>query len=116
MPADEMGQTSCLTEIFFDAAIAHAHSLDEHLARTGKPKGPLHGLPISLKDMFHIKGFDASLGIASLCFKESTSNSPLVDLLLEAGAVVYCKTSMSLFLPPSHTSRVRAMSTALTRL
>ncbi|SPB43018.1 unnamed protein product [Aspergillus niger] len=36
---------NCLHEIFFEDAIQVAKELDEHLAATGKPKGPLHGLP-----------------------------------------------------------------------
>ncbi|KAF2218468.1 amidase signature domain-containing protein [Elsinoe ampelina] len=86
--------TNCLTEIFFDRAMARAEELDEHFARTGKPIGPLHGLPISLKDTFRIPGIDSSIGLASLCFKPSTSASPLVTLLLNAGAVLYCKTNV----------------------
>jgi len=86
--------TNCLTEIFFDDAIKRAKELDEHMARTGKPMGPLHGLPISLKDSYRVKGYDSSLGMAILCFKENTFNSVMVDLLLKAGAVLYCKTNL----------------------
>lgn len=86
--------TNCLTEMFFDTAIEHAKSLDEYYEKNGKPRGPFHGLPISLKDSFRIKGLDASIGIASLCCKPCTTNSPLVDLLVEAGAVLYCKTNV----------------------
>lgn len=86
--------TNCLTEILFDDAIERAKWLDKEFKRTGKPTGPLHGLPISLKDTFKIKGYDASICIAALCFKPSTTNSALVDLLLHLGAVFYCKTNL----------------------
>lgn len=86
--------TNCLTEIFFDDAIARAKELDAHFDRTGRPFGPLHGLPISLKDTFQIKGYDASLGVAALCFKPSTTNSALVEHLLSLGAILYCKTNV----------------------
>lgn len=86
--------TNCLTEIFFDDAIARARELDAEYARTGKPTGPLHGLPVSIKDSFKVKGYDASIGIASLCFKPATENSALVDMLLAMGAVLYCKTNV----------------------
>lgn len=86
--------TNCLTEIFFDNAIARAKQLDEQLARTGKPMGPLHGLPISVKDTFMVKGYDASLGVAAFCFQPAAANSVLVDLLLSLGAVLYCKTNV----------------------
>ncbi|KAK5131465.1 hypothetical protein LTR08_000929 [Meristemomyces frigidus] len=86
--------TNCLTEIFFDAAIVRARELDEHFTKTGKPKGALHGLPISIKDTFKVKSYDASIGIASLCFKPATTNSALVEVLIEQGAVLFCKTNI----------------------
>ncbi|KAI6914147.1 general amidase-like protein, partial [Hortaea werneckii] len=90
--------TNCLTEIFFDDAIARAKQLDDGLAKSGSPTGPLHGLPISLKDTFKVKGYDASIGAAALCFKPANTNSALVDLLLQQGAVLYCKTNIPLTL------------------
>lgn len=87
---------NCLTETFFDDALARAEHLDDHLKRTGNTIGPLHGLPISLKDTFKVKGYDASVGVAGFCFKPATQNSALVDLLLELGAVLFCKTNVPL--------------------
>jgi len=86
--------TNCLTEILFDHGIARARWLDAELARTGRPIGPLHGVPVSLKDTFKIRGCDSSIGIASLAFKPAEQNSALVDILLAAGAVLYCKTNV----------------------
>lgn len=56
--------------------------------------GPLHGVPISLKDTFKVKGYDASIGIASLAGNAAKENALLVDILLEQGAVIYCKTNI----------------------
>ncbi|OBT57713.1 hypothetical protein VE04_01946 [Pseudogymnoascus sp. 24MN13] len=86
--------TSCLTEIFFDRALARAKELDDHMERTGRAFGPLHGLPISLKDTFNIAGMDSSLGIAAMAFHPAPANCPLVDILLAAGAVLYVKTNI----------------------
>ncbi|KAJ5081634.1 hypothetical protein NUU61_009898 [Penicillium alfredii] len=41
---------NCLHEIFFDAAIQNAKQLDAFFAGHQAPMGPLHGLPISIKD------------------------------------------------------------------
>ncbi|TVY85059.1 putative amidase [Lachnellula suecica] len=85
---------NCLTEIFFGDAIARAKYLDREYKKTGRVVGPLHGVPISLKDMFKVKGYDTSIGLASLAENPSTENAALVDILLEQGAVLYCKTNV----------------------
>lgn len=41
--------THCLTDFFPDEAVERARWLDERLKVTGKPVGPLHGVPISVK-------------------------------------------------------------------
>lgn len=46
---------NCLHEIFFDQAIAEAEKADKYLEEHKKPIGVLHGLPVSLKDQFHVK-------------------------------------------------------------
>ncbi|PNY29650.1 Acetamidase [Tolypocladium capitatum] len=86
--------TNCLSETCFDRAIATARARDEHLARTGKPVGPLHGLPISLKDHFNIKGLDTTLGFSSHAGDAAESDSTLAELLESAGAVFYVKTNV----------------------
>ncbi|PGH15936.1 hypothetical protein AJ79_02103 [Helicocarpus griseus UAMH5409] len=86
--------TRCLTEPLFEQALSRASELDSHLKRTGKPVGPLHGLPISIKDTFDVKGIDSSTGIASLAFKPAAENAPLVDLLLDLGAIIITKTNI----------------------
>lgn len=55
--------TTCCTEIFFEDAFSTATQLDGYLAQTGKTVGPLHGLPVSIKDLFSVKGVDTSIGI-----------------------------------------------------
>lgn len=87
--------TNCLTEIFFNEALIRAKSLDEIFSKTGKPSGALFGIPISLKDQFQIKGTECNMGIASWVGDISKENSVLVDILLDAGAVLHCRTNVS---------------------
>lgn len=54
--------TTCCTEIFFEEAFAVAQEMDNHLAKTGQTVGPLHGLPVSIKDLFSVQGVDTSIG------------------------------------------------------
>ncbi|KAF4449511.1 hypothetical protein F53441_7247 [Fusarium austroafricanum] len=87
--------TSCLTEIMFKEGIQRAKELDEQLKKTGKLAGPLHGLPISLKDSYRIKGHYATVGYVEFLRQPAPEeNSALVNLLLDAGAVLYCKTNI----------------------
>lgn len=41
--------TQCLTDFFPEEALERARWLDERLRETGRPVGPLHGVPISVK-------------------------------------------------------------------
>ena len=87
--------TSCLTEVSYDRAIERAKQLDEHLKETGTPVGPLHGLPISVKDSFEIEGLHSTLGCVSrLGLPVARKNTPLIQLLYDLGAVFYVKTNV----------------------
>ncbi|KAL4878113.1 amidase signature domain-containing protein [Aspergillus karnatakaensis] len=86
--------TNCLSEILFSDAITRAQELDAYFQETGKTKGPLHGLPISIKDNFNIVGYDTTVGFTSLVNDPATYNSTLIDLLLSAGAILYVKTNV----------------------
>jgi hypothetical protein len=90
-----MLQTSCLTETFFSQALERAQYLDNYLKREGKPVGPLHGLPISIKDSFCVEGVQSTVGFVALLKDESAKkNSALVKMLLHLGAVLYVKTNI----------------------
>jgi len=54
-------KVNCLHEVF-EAAIQDAKKLDDYFAEHKKPIGPLHGLPVSLKDQFHVKGVETTMG------------------------------------------------------
>lgn len=85
--------TNCLTEIFTDA-LEQAQHLDYVLQTTGKPIGPLHGVPVSIKDHINIKGHRSTTGyvsFASLPVKDKDAH--IVSILREAGAVFYAKTN-----------------------
>ena len=90
-------------EIFFEDAFEAAKQLDDHLRSTGKPVGPLHGLPVSLKDQFHVKNVETHMGyvgwIGTFQGKKSTGKekvfeSEMVKELRAQGAVLYVKTSV----------------------
>ncbi|KAJ5731330.1 uncharacterized protein N7483_005838 [Penicillium malachiteum] len=87
--------TLCLTETAFPEALERARFLDAYLEREKKPIGPLHGLPISVKDSFCIEGLQSTVGYVSfLKNAPETKNSALVAMLLDLGAVLYVKTNI----------------------
>ncbi|KAG2111804.1 general amidase [Suillus cothurnatus] len=85
---------NCLTEIFVDRALARAAELDDYLKNTGKVAGPLHGLPISLKDQLCIKGLETTIGYVSWIGQYADKNAVLVDVLIECGAVPFVRTNV----------------------
>jgi aspartyl-tRNA(Asn)/glutamyl-tRNA(Gln) amidotransferase subunit A len=74
-------------------AAERARMLDVEL-KAGRDRGPLHGIPIALKDLFYTKGIRTTAG--SLLYKEfvPTYNADVVTRLEEAGAVVVGKTGL----------------------
>ncbi|KAF5009274.1 hypothetical protein FDECE_4486 [Fusarium decemcellulare] len=85
---------NCLTVFFPEEALKRAAELDEHFKRTGKPIGPLHGLPIPLKDTFDVPGYATTWGYAANAKHRAQRESATVKTLRQAGAVFYCKTTM----------------------
>ncbi|KAJ5884938.1 hypothetical protein N7495_009448 [Penicillium taxi] len=86
--------TTCCTEIFFEEAFAVAKEMDEHLAKTGKTVGPLHGLPVSIKDLFSVKGVDTSIGWVGLTNSPVPTDKSVARTLRRLGAVLYVKTNL----------------------
>lgn len=84
--------TCCLTQWFMDEAIQRAHELDDYLEENGRTVGPLHGVPISIKEHMPIAGTYSSQG----CFSSTVldkEDSQMVGTLRSLGAVFYCKTN-----------------------
>ncbi|KAK0525316.1 hypothetical protein OC842_005546 [Tilletia horrida] len=85
---------NCVTEVFYDFALRTAQDCDDYLAKEGKVKGPLHGLPVSLKDQFSVAGHPTVMGYAAYIDQERPQHSVITELLLRAGAVPFCHTNV----------------------
>lgn len=85
---------NCLTEVFFDQALKRAEALDDYYRSRGKTVGPLHGLPISLKDQFNVKDTATTMGYVGWLDKTAHENSVMVDMLESQGAICYVKTNV----------------------
>lgn len=86
--------TNPFTEVFFEKGLKRAKELDHQLWQTGQVVGPLHGLPLSLKDVMNLQGHATTSGFVALANNVQQSSDELVRRLYQAGAVFYCKTNV----------------------
>ncbi|SCN98972.1 unnamed protein product [Fusarium fujikuroi] len=84
--------TCCLTQWFMDEAIEQAQKLDAHFEAHGRPIGPLHGLPISIKDHIQVAGTSSSQG-CFISISDDDQDADIVSILRAQGAIIYCKTN-----------------------
>jgi amidase len=70
-----------------DEALAQAHRAESEI-RSGRYRGPLHGVPIAIKDLFFTKGTPATFG--SMAYKDFCADhtATVVERLIAAGAVI----------------------------
>jgi mandelamide amidase len=76
-----------------EAALKAAREADA-LAAKKKFKGPLHGVPVVVKDNIHVAGFANTAGTPALKDFRPKRNAPVADKLVKAGAIVLGKTNM----------------------
>jgi len=85
--------TNCLAAICFDDALKQAQKLDKYMKEHGRPKGPLHGLPISVKEHVYLNGTPATAGLIAWKDDMSPGDALIVKIFREAGAVFHVKTT-----------------------
>lgn len=85
--------TNCVTELLPERALQRAAFLDTYLSEHGKPMGPLHGLPISVKEHLGMKDCDLNGGFVAWVGKVSKEDAHLLQILWAAGAVFYVRTT-----------------------
>ena len=85
--------TNCITEALPERALDRARSLDLYLSEHGKPIGPLHGLPISVKEHISMKGLGVNAAFVSWWDHVADRNAPVLDILWNAGCVFYARTT-----------------------
>lgn len=74
-----------------DHALAQARALDRHKAAGGRI-GPLHGVPVGIKDIIDTKDFPTECGSPALAGRRPDTDAAVVTRLREAGAVIIGKT------------------------
>jgi len=76
-----------------EAAVA----ADHRIAR-GEPLGPLHGIPMTVKEAFDIVGMPSTWGVPALAESYPARNAHVVDRLVGAGAIILGKTNVPAWL------------------
>ncbi|GKT51991.1 putative amidase [Colletotrichum spaethianum] len=82
--------TNCITELLPEMALERAALLDA----LPEPLGPLHGLPISVKEHHGMFGRMKTCGMVAYIDAETSGVSGVNDVLWATGAVFYARTTM----------------------
>lgn len=77
----------------FDDARAQAAEADRRQSR-GEVLGPLHGVPVTIKEQYRVAGTQTTLGATNMADKVYPSEGPLVTKLRQAGAIIMGKTNV----------------------
>lgn len=84
---------NCVISLTEDLALQQAKKADEELKK-GIYRGPLHGIPYGLKDLFAVKGTKTTWGSTPYKNQAIEENSFVYEQLTKAGAVLCAKLSL----------------------
>jgi amidase len=79
------------------AALAAAAESDAQRASGDVPLGPLHGVPVLLKDNIDVAGMPTTAGSLALEHSSPAADAPVAAALREAGAILLGKTNLTEF-------------------
>lgn len=84
---------NCVTEFMPKEAYERAKELDDYLEKHGKPMGPFHGLPISLKEMIGLKDRYINYSLTKFVDKVADEDALIVNILRNAGSNFHIRTT-----------------------
>lgn len=76
------------------SALAEAEARDAAFSASGQLTGPLHGVPVLVKDQAETAGIPTSFGSAAFADYIPQADARVIELLRDAGAVILAKTAM----------------------
>jgi Asp-tRNA(Asn)/Glu-tRNA(Gln) amidotransferase A subunit family amidase len=85
------GEIKAFAHLDRDHALAQARALDERRAQ-GQPIGPLHGVPVAIKDIIDTEDYPTELGSPLGAGRRPWHDATVVSKLRAAGAVIIGKT------------------------
>lgn len=89
-------QLNCFVTVTADLALENARHAEQAVMR-GDVLGPLHGLPISVKDLISMSGVRQTFGSRAMAENIAMVDAPSVSRVLSAGACLVGKTTTSEF-------------------
>jgi len=90
------GKLNAFITVPGEQAIAEAKKADDEIAR-GRYRGPLHGIPVTIKDLFETAGVRTTAGSKILADWIPETDSAVVERLRAAGAIIIGKTNLDEF-------------------
>lgn len=93
---DRNGQVNAVITLAEEQALAKAREADEK-HRYGAGTGPLHGLPLTLKDTWEVAGMTCTAGAPALRNHRPEHHADIARRLEEAGAIIIGKTNVPLY-------------------
>ena len=94
--AADAGRLNAFTLVMADEARRTAREMDAELAR-GHDRGPLHGVPVSIKDLFDVRGTPTTAASRVRAEHVADRDAPAIAQLRAAGAVLIGKTNLHEF-------------------
>jgi amidase len=91
------GQLNAIIATDVEAARRRARAADEALA-AGTRWGPLHGVPMTIKESYDVAGMPTTWGIPALKDTVAARNALAVDRFLAAGVVLFGKSNVPIYL------------------
>ncbi|KAF2128547.1 amidase [Dothidotthia symphoricarpi CBS 119687] len=86
--------SNCITELLPNLALERAKELDTYFQEHKRPIGPLHGLPISIKEHIGFQGLRCTTGYVSHWDTIVKEDAHILQVLRDAGAVFHCRTTV----------------------
>jgi Asp-tRNA(Asn)/Glu-tRNA(Gln) amidotransferase A subunit family amidase len=105
-------EVNCLTYMYFDRAREQARKAEDVYANSPDSARPLEGVPCAIKDWHSVAGEVTTYG--SRAFKDfrPDQTAPTVERLLDAGAVMHCRTTTPEF---AHSGNTKSPLWGITR-